>query len=235
MNKENNPKDAPGHIGLILDGNRRWAKQRDLEPFEGHRAGVDALKATARAAFSRGVKYVSAYVFSTENWKRSKQEVNFLMNLVTKLVDSELAELEKEGIRVVILGSEDNLSSKVLAAIKSVTERTKHNTNGVLALCFNYGGQQEIVDAVKSLQSSEISPDDITVDLIGQNLYYPEIPPIDLLIRTSGEQRISNFMLWRAAYAELMFIDKYWPDFSEADLNECIEEFNHRARRFGGD
>ena len=224
----------PKHIGFIVDGNRRWAKQRGLSAYKGHLAGYEAIKQVSRAAFELKVEVVSLYVFSTENWNRSEEEVGKLMGLVLKLLTTDLHIFNDMNIKIKILGSRDKLSDDVLKAIDVSEAKTADNTAGTLALCFNYGGQLEIVDAVKKIVESKTPVEDITPKLIEQNLYSPEILPIDIVVRTSGEQRISNFMLWRVAYSELMFIDKMWPDMTKVDVRFIIEEYNKRSRRFGG-
>ena len=224
----------PKHIGFIVDGNRRWAKQRGLSAYKGHLAGYEAIKQVSRAAFELKIEVVSLYVFSTENWNRSEEEVGKLMGLVLKLLTTDLHIFNDMNIKIKILGSRDKLSDDVLKAIDVSEAKTADNTAGTLALCFNYGGQLEIVDAVKKIVESKTPVEDITPRLIEQNLYSPEILPIDIVVRTSGEQRISNFMLWRIAYSELMFIDKMWPDMTKVDVRFIIEEYNKRSRRFGG-
>jgi undecaprenyl diphosphate synthase len=221
---------VPTHIGLILDGNRRWAKANGKPVLEGHKQGLEAFKDVSLAAFDTGVKYVSAYVFSAENWQRTQEEVSYLMALVVKGVTKHLDTFHNAGIRVVMLGSRAGLDKKVLKAIDDSIETTKNNARGTLALCFNYGGHQEIADAVQQLvdKNEQITPENIT-----QNLYAPEVPPLDLIIRTSGEKRLSGFMLWRSEYAELYFTDILWPDFSIADLDKAIAEYAARKRRFG--
>jgi undecaprenyl diphosphate synthase len=219
------------HIGLILDGNRRWARERGLPTLHGHKKGYENLKTIVKDAINSGIEYVSAYSFSLENWNRSKEEVAYLMDLALFLAKNELNALHKENIRVRFLGAKDNLSAKLLNAIEKAEEKTKANTRGTVALCFNYGGQREIADAAtRAVQNGKtiINPEDIE-----QNLYAPDIPDVDLVIRTSGEQRTSGFMLWRSAYAELVFIDKYWPDFTAQDLQTAIGLYNQRERRFG--
>lgn len=225
---------TPSHIGYIVDGNRRWAKERGLSTYEGYLAGYDSISKVATASFNAGVKYVSAYVFSTENWKRSEEEVGKLMGLVLRLLTTDLSVFEKNNIKLVILGTRDKLDKNIIKAIDKAEAKTADNTGGTLALCFNYGGHQEIVDAVKKVVQSNIPADNIDADTIAQNLYGPDVPPIDLVVRTSGEQRISNFMLWRVAYSEFMFLDKYWPDMTETDVAEIITEYSRRSRRFGG-
>lgn len=224
----------PRHVGYIIDGNRRWAKQHGIPTYEGHLAGYNAIQEVVRATFDEGVEYVSAYIFSTENWKRSEGEVKKLMGLVLKLLTSDLHLFDENDIRLKILGSTENVSDKILKAINDAEARTADNTRGTLAVCFNYGGQLEIADAVKNIVQSGVPAEDITPDVIGQNLYYPEIPPVDLVVRTSGEQRLSNFMLWRAAYSELLFLEKLWPDMTKDDVTAILEEYSRRTRRFGG-
>lgn len=223
----------PKHIGLILDGNRRWARERSLPTMEGHRKGYEILKTISKAATGRGIKYMSAYVFSTENWKRSREEVDYLMSLLLWVAKNEVNELNKEDIRVRFLGSRERLGGKVVEAIDRAEEKTRGNTKGTLSLCLNYGGHQEIADAVRGIVASGIPTEDITPEVVAQHIYAPDIPPVDFVIRTSGEQRLSNFMLWRAAYSELYFADKHWPDFTEQDLDEALAEFARRKRRFG--
>ncbi len=223
----------PNHVGYIVDGNRRWAKKHGLPSYEGHLAGYNAIQDVARATFDSGVKYMSAYIFSTENWKRSESEVKALMGLVLKLFTSDLHIFQEEDIRLRILGSRDGVSEKILKAIDNAEEATLHNTRGTLALCFNYGGQLEIADAVKKFvqdggDASEITPEDIS-----ENLYAPDIPPVDMIIRSSGEQRLSNFMLYRAPYSELLFIDKAWPDMTKEDVVSALKAYEKRGRRFG--
>jgi len=224
---------VPKHIGFIIDGNRRWAKKHGLPAYEGHLAGYNAVQEVAKATFDAGVEFASFYAFSTENWKRSEDEVSKLMGLVLKLLTSDLPIFDKNNIKLRILGSREKVSERILKAIDDAEARTANNTAGTLAVCFNYGGQLEIVDAVKKIVQSDTPADDITAELIGHNLYAPEIPPVDLIVRTSGEQRISNFMLWRAAYSEILFIDKMWPDMTKDDITDIIKEYNKRSRRFG--
>jgi len=224
---------VPKHVGYIVDGNRRWAKQHGIPAYEGHLAGYNTLKDIAIDTFDQGVEYMSAYVFSTENWKRSADEVKKLMSLVLKLVSSDLPEFQRRNIQLKILGSRENVDEKILKAIDKAEAETANNTGGILALCFNYGGQLEITDAVKKIVQSGVAVDDITEELITQNLYAPDVPPLDVVVRTSGEQRLSNFMLWRSAYSEFVFVDKNWPDMTKDDVTSIIKEYAHRQRRFG--
>ena len=220
----------PLHLGIILDGNRRWAQSQGLPTLEGHKRGSETFKEISLAAFERGIKFISAYVFSTENWSRTEEEVKFIMNLAVRVADTQLDEFHQKGIKILILGSREKLNPKVLKAIEKVEEKTRNNTAGTIALCFNYGGRQEIVEAAKALIAAGKEP---TEENIAQHLYAPEVPDVDLIIRTSGEHRISGYMLWRASYSELYFTDKYWPDFSVEDLDAALNDYSTRQRRFG--
>jgi undecaprenyl diphosphate synthase len=226
--------EAPIHLGFILDGNRRWARQRGLPEIAGHMAGYRALKKVLFSCFDEGVRYVSIYAFSAENWKRDKVEVSGLMQLALQAVAKDLKTLVKKNIKVRFLGRREGLSPEVLAAVNKAETATEHLTGGILAVCFNYGGQQELVDAAKSCLADGLQPEEVTEEAIAQRLYHPEVPPIDMVIRTSGEQRISNFMTWRTVYSEFLFLEKYWPDMTKDDVTAIIEEYNRRSRRFGG-
>jgi undecaprenyl diphosphate synthase len=198
---------------------------------EGHRRGMEVFKDISLAAFDRGVEYVSAYIFSTENWKRSQEEVSYLMGLVVKAVEKHLDTFHAAGIRLVHLGSRESLNQKVLEAIDRSIEKTRENTKGTLALCFNYGGHQEIIDAVQ--QHIDAGETAVSKQSLSRYMYVPDVPPCDLIIRTSGEQRLSGFMLWRSEYAELHFVQKHWPDFTIDDLGEALESYSNRERRVG--
>jgi len=225
---------VPTHLGLILDGNRRWAVAEGLATYEGHRRGYENLKTIAEAAIDRGVKFISAFVFSTENWKRAKDEVKYLMDLLSWVAVHQVDEMHKKNIKVVFLGQEDRLSKKNIKLIRAAEDKTRNNTRGTLALCLNYGGRSEIADAFKQMIAKGVKPEDMTPELIREHIYHPEIPDVDLIIRTSGEQRLSNFMLWRAAYSELYFkADKHWPAFTVADLDDALADYARRVRRFG--
>lgn len=225
---------VPAHVGLILDGNRRWAKDKGLPTLEGHREGSENLKRIVRHAFGQGVEYVSAFTFSTENWNRTKEEIDYLMNLAMKIAVKDSKEMIKENIKIVVMGIEDKVPPKLVKAWRDAEEDSKNNTGGTLALCFNYGGTRELVDATRAIIAEGTKPEDVDDDTIAQHLYHPEVPDIDLMIRTSGEMRISNFMLWRVRYAELYFSDKHWPAFSKEDFDMALKEFARRNRRFGG-
>lgn len=228
------PSDyIPNHIAIIMDGNRRWAQARSMPPWRGHAKGQEVLRTIAKAAFSLGIKYLTVYAFSTENWNRSRTEVSYLMRHVRMAVNKYISEFAENGIRIVFLGNQENLSKSVLDAIKGAEAMTAHNTKATLGVCFNYGGMQEICDMTKQIVMSQMPLQEITPNRLAGYLYQPHIPPIDLLIRTGGEQRLSNFMLWRAAYAELYFTDTLWPDFDISDLQKALSEYGSRQRRFG--
>lgn len=234
MSDTENTNITPRHVGYIVDGNRRWAKIHGIPTYEGHLAGYNALKEVSVATLEAGVEYMSAYVFSTENWKRSEDEVSKLMGLVLRLVTTDLPEFNKRNIKLRVIGSREGVDSKIIDAIEKAEAETAANTGGILAFCFNYGGQLEITDAVKKIVQSGVSADKITPELISQNIYEPELPPIDMIVRTSGEQRLSNFMLWRSAYSELLFLKKHWPDMNSDDVHHIIKEYSKRQRRYGG-
>ncbi len=224
----------PRHVGYIVDGNRRWAKSHGLPTYEGHLAGYNTLKEVAQATLDEGVEYMSAYIFSTENWKRSTDEVKKLMSFVLKIVKSDLHEFMDRNIRLRIAGTREGVDAKILKAIDVAEETTANNTGGTLILCFNYGGQLEIVEAVKKVIQSGVAADDITEALVAEHLYAADVPAIDVVVRTSGEQRLSNFMLWRSAYSELIFLKKNWPDMTKDDVASIMKEYAKRQRRFGG-
>lgn len=224
----------PRHVGYIIDGNRRWAKKHGIPTYEGHLAGYNAIQDVAKETFNAGVEYVSAYIFSTENWKRSESEVKKLMGLVLRLLKSDLHIFQENNIKLRVLGSLKLVDSNILEAIADAESQTANNTGGTLAICFNYGGQLEIADAVKKIVQSNAKPSDITPELIEKNLYAPEVPPMDIMVRTGGDQRISNFMLWRVAYSELLFLEKLWPDMTKNDVTDILNEYSKRHRRFGG-
>ena len=224
----------PQHIGYIVDGNRRWAKKHGLPTYEGHLAGYNGLKDVLIESLNRGVKYASAYVFSTENWKRTAEEVNNLMGLLLRVLESDVPIFVENRIRLRVIGTREGLPKAVIKAIDRAEATTAELDGGELLLCLNYGGHLEIADACKKIIESGVAADEVTPELIAKNLYAPEVPPCDLIVRTSGEQRLSNFMLWRAAYSELMFIDKNWPDMTKDDVSVILEEYQRRNRRFGG-
>ena len=225
---------VPTHVGYILDGNRRWARKHSLPEYDGHLAGYTALREVVEATFEQGVRFVSVYAFSNENWKRDKEEVSNLMKLTVHVISNDLKHFIKSGIRIRCIGHREGLSSKVVAAIDKAEESTRHFTKGTVLLCFNYGAQQEITDAARQCMLDGLSPEEVTEDAIAKRLYAPEAPPIDIVVRTSGEQRLSNFMLWRISYSELLFLEKYWPEMTKQDVADIIKEYSNRQRRFGG-
>ena len=224
----------PTHVGYIVDGNRRWAKARGLDSQAGHEAGYEKVKDIVLDTIDRGVPYVSAYIFSTENWHRSGPEVKYLMDLVVKLLSEDLPVFAARGIRLRVAGTRIRLSRRVKKAIDKAEAATKDLTNGTVILSFNYGGHQEIIDAVNRLRKTLSAQKKVTAQIFEQFLYTPDVPPCDLIVRTSGEQRLSNFMLWRSAYSELIFIKKAWPDMTKRDVTAILKEYAKRSRRFGG-
>ena len=227
----------PNHIAIIMDGNRRWAKKRNLPVKLGHKQGAETLKKIVRYANNIGIKYITVYAFSTENWKRSKEEVSALMGLLENYLDEFSKEADTENIVIRVLGSMEELSKGLQESIKNTIERTKNNTGTVFNIALNYGGRAEIIKAVKEIANSyknnELLIDEINEELISKRLYTKDCPDPDLLIRTSGEIRLSNFLPWQTVYTEFLFLDKLWPDFSEKDLDEAIEVFRKRNRKFG--
>jgi len=223
----------PNHVGFIVDGNRRWAKKHGLPTYEGHLAGYNVVKDIVTETFKAGAKYVSVYSFSTENYKREKDEVRKIAGLLMRLVTTDLDIFEKNNIKLVVLGHREKIGKKLTKAIDTAESKTMNNTAGTLAICFNYGGQLEIVDAIKKIVDLKTPVEKIDSQLVDKYIYEPELPPIDLVIRTSGEHRLSNFMLWRIAYSEIIFIDKLWPDMKKEDLTAALKEFSKRVRRFG--
>ncbi len=225
--------DIPQHVGYILDGNRRWAKSAGLASIKGHAKGQEVLREVLYATFERGVKYVSIYAFSTENWSRDSAEVSYLMKGVVSALERYMDEFKQKGVRVRLLGERDGLPETVLQSIEKAEQLTMNNTSATLGICLNYGGQQEIVTAVKKIVHSNVDEADITPEMIAENLYAADMPPCDLIVRTSGEQRLSNFMLWRAAYSELLFLEKNWPEMTVEDVAIVLDEYARRTRRFG--
>lgn len=223
------------HLAIIPDGNRRWAKDEGLPSFEGHRRGYEAFKVIGEAALERGIQHMSFWAFSTENWKRTEEEVGYLMDLLLHALTKDVDFYHEKGIRLKVIGRREGLSEKILRAIESAEAKTDKNVNGQINILLNYGGQAEIVDAVKELVASGVAPEDVTEELIGKSIWLKDVPSPDLIIRTSGEQRLSGFMSWSGAYSELLFVEKHWPAFTEEDLDAAITNFEQRERRFGGD
>ena len=242
MNDTSTPADGrpsvPAHVGLIMDGNGRWAAQRGLPRFEGHRRGVEALRRTVRAAIELGLRYLTVYSFSSENWSRPAAEVADLMGLLKRFIRNDLADLHRNNVRVRILGQRAGLSPDIVALLDEAEELTRGNSGLTLIVAFNYGSRQEIVEAARTLARAaaegRLDPESIDEAALTAELGTVGIPDPDLIIRTSGEQRLSNFLMWQAAYAELVFLPTYWPDFDKAALEQALMEFAARERRFGG-
>ena len=222
----------PKHVAIIMDGNRRWAKERGLPTLMGHKKGAETVKKIVTHAGNLGVKVVTVYSFSTENWNRPAEEVSYLMNLFVEWIDGYLPEIKSKGICFRFIGKEDDLPDKVLARLKKAAEETKDNKNLIFNLAINYGGRDELVRAVKKIADRGEAAK-ISEEMISANLDTAGLPDPDLVIRTSGEQRLSGFLLWQSAYSELYFPSVYWPDFDEREFDKAIEEYNHRQRRFG--
>lgn len=219
------------HIAIIMDGNRRWAKERNLPSAFGHKKGVDALKAAMRACDDFGVKYLTVYAFSTENWNRKPEEVSFLMDLLAQTLKNELKEMNENNVVISFIGDTTKLSPKLQEILQNSVDTTKNNTGVNLQIAFNYGARAEIVHAVKEIIAS--GEKDITEETISKHLYTKNIPDPDLLIRTGGEMRVSNYLLWQIAYSEFIVMEKFWPEFDKDAMAECILEYKRRNRRFG--
>ncbi|MEP6753655.1 MAG: polyprenyl diphosphate synthase [Candidatus Dormiibacterota bacterium] len=225
---------VPTHIGIIMDGNGRWARRRGHPASFGHRAGVRAIKRVLQGCEDLGVKVLSVYAFSTENWSRPRAEVRALMRLFHETMQREIDEMHRRGVRIVVSGRRDELSSKMRERIDEAMVRTAHNQGGVLNVCLNYGGRAEIVDAVRRLIEDGVRASDVDEDAITSRLYVPDLPEPDLIIRTAGERRVSNFLLWQSAYSEMLVSETLWPDFDIPDLKAAIADYGSRVRNFGG-
>ena len=217
------------HLGIIADGNRRWAKSQGLPSIEGHKKGLEAIEALVEAASKTEIKYITFYVFSTENWGRSEAEVSYIMKLAETWILKYTEKLAKKNAKMVILGSKDKISPKLASMLEKAEKVTEDCTGITVGMCFNYGGEVEIADAA-TIAASE---GEITPETIRKHLYHPEIPDVDMVVRTSGEERISGFMLWRASYAEFMFMEKYFPEMGADDIKKILKEYESRSRRFG--
>ena len=224
--------NVPRHIAIIMDGNGRWAKKRGMPRNYGHKKGSENLRKLSFYIFDQGIKILSIFCFSTENFNRPTEEVDYLMNLFVEKFQKEIEEYKRRNIKVVFSGRRNNLRNDVLGAMDKITEETKNNTKGILNLCLNYGGQYEIIDAVQKLDKENFDFSVLTPEILMQH-FYQNLPPIDLLIRTSGEKRISNFMLYQASYAEFYFPETYFPDFNEKEFDKALEIYQKRDRRFG--
>ena len=236
-NTESARKILPTHIAIIMDGNRRWAQAKNVPSMLGHREGVQALKKITRYASDIGIKYLTVYAFSTENWNRKKDEVDFLMFLIQEAIQNEFNEMHENNVKLSVLGFYEDLPKPLPKVLNDAMEKTKNNTGLKLQVAINYGSRAEIANAVKEIAkktlNKEIDIDDITPEMVNQHLLTKDIPDPDLLIRTGGEQRISNYLLWQCAYTELYCTEALWPSFNGEELEKAIEEFNKRQRRFG--
>ena len=223
----------PTHIAIIMDGNGRWAAARGLPRLAGHRAGTENLRRVIRACVEFGIQYLTIYAFSTENWGRPKEEVDGLMQIVEDVIDKELGELDKEGVQLRHIGRLEHVNPSLRDKVLSAVEQTKNNTRLKLNIAFNYGGRDEIVCAIRAMLDNGVKPDDVTEPLISQYMFTAGIPDPDLIVRTSGEMRISNFLIWQSAYSEWYVTDSYWPDFDKEELRKALVDYNQRERRFG--
>ena len=230
--------DGPVHVAIIMDGNGRWAAARGLPRVEGHRRGVDALRRAVRASHELGIRYLTIFSFSSENWSRPASEIGDLFGLLRRFIRNDLATLHRDGVRVRVIGEREGLDADICALLSEAEELTRNNTKLTLVVAFNYGSRQEIARAAQRLarEVAEGKRDagSIDADAIGRYLDASDIPDPDLIIRTSGEQRLSNFLMWQAAYSELVFVPMHWPDFDKAALEAAVAEFGRRERRFGG-
>jgi undecaprenyl diphosphate synthase len=229
---------APRHIAIIMDGNGRWAAQRGLPRVEGHRRGVEALRRTVRAAGELGIDYLTIFSFSSENWSRPAAEIRELMGLLRRFVRNDLADLHRSNVRVRVIGEREGLDPDIGRLLQEAEDLTRQNTGLVLLVAFNYGARQEIARAARraaaEVAAGRLAPEAITAETLASHLDAPDVPDPDLIIRTSGEQRLSNFLMWQAAYSELVFLPIYWPEFDRRALEDAILEFHRRERRFGG-
>ncbi|MFA5967960.1 MAG: isoprenyl transferase [Sphingomonas sp.] len=230
--------EVPRHVAIIMDGNGRWAKKRLLPRIAGHRQGVETVRKITRAARNMGIQVLTLYAFSSENWRRPEEEVSDLMGLLRHFIRTDLDELVRDNVRLRVIGNYQRFGSDIVALVDDALARTAANDGAVLVIALNYGSQAELAAAARLLAeracAGEIDPESIDESMLSEALETSDLPPLDLLIRTSGEHRLSNFLLWQAAYAELLFVDTLWPDFDERALGEAIQQFSRRQRRFGG-
>lgn len=233
MDSQDIPEVVPVHIAIIMDGNGRWARARGLPRLAGHQAGTENLRRVIEACVDFGVKYLTIYAFSTENWGRPESEVSGLMQIFDSVFNRELAELNRQGAQLRHIGRMEGISQSLQDKVRKGIELTKNNKNLILNVAFNYGGRDEIVYAIQNIIKKGVKPDEVTTELVDENLFTAGVPDPDLVIRTSGEQRISNFLIWQAAYAEWVFPEVFWPDFGREELLKAIQNYANRDRRFG--
>ncbi|MCK4539613.1 di-trans,poly-cis-decaprenylcistransferase [Candidatus Parcubacteria bacterium] len=224
----------PKHVAIIMDGNRRWARERNLPIYEGHLRGYKKLRLIPEIFFSYGVEIVTVYAFSTENWNRAREEVNYLMKLIKRAFKEDAKHFNEKGIKILLSGRIDELPGDLPDVCEKIIDLTKNNSNGILNICLNYGGRAEIVDAIKKMMKKNVKLEQIHDGLIKKYLYQSELCDPDIIVRTSGENRLSGFLLWESAYSELLFLKKYWPDFEKIDVEFVLNEYASRNRRFGG-
>ena len=234
MTRAEGANPIPVHVAVIADGNRRWARERGLPPMEGHRKAYGQVFDIAEYVASNGVQCMTFFAFSTENWKRAQEEVSFLLGILDRFLAGEVNRLHQKGFRIRFFGTREGLSSKVSEAMTQVEERTQNNDHATVNICFNYGGRRDLVEAVQGIVRDQVPADKVDEAAIESHLSSHGTPPVDLVIRTSGEQRLSNFLLWEAYYAELIFMDCYWPDFGPAEVDKALAEYGRRQRRLGG-
>jgi undecaprenyl diphosphate synthase len=227
------PENVPAHVAIIMDGNGRWARERGLPRLAGHRAGVENLRAVLEASVEFGIKYLTIYAFSTENWKRPAEEVRGLIRILEEVIDREVSELHKNGVQLRHVGKLDRLSPELQRKVIEAIELTRDNTRLVLNVAWNYGGRAEIIYAIQQMIMDGVAPEEVDEELVGQYLYTAGSPDPDLIIRTSGELRVSNFLIWQSAYAEWYISPTYWPDFGREELLKALREYAQRERRFG--
>ena len=224
---------GPEHVAIIMDGNGRWARNHGLARVEGHRAGTERIREVITSLADRDVRYVTIYAFSTENWGRPKWEINGLFKVMRAVLRTEIPKLHEQNVRILHLGNLGRLPKSLSRSIESAVELTSGNTGLTLSVCFDYGGRAEITEAVRDLMEKGIKAQDVTEEVIRKHLFLPEIPDPDLIIRTAGEQRLSNFLIWQSAYSEMYYTPIYWPDFSEVEVEKALEAYRKRERRFG--
>ena len=232
------PSNVPRHVAIIMDGNGRWAKERGLPRLEGHRAGAESVRECVEACKQIGIEYLTLYAFSSENWNRPPAEVSALMTLLERFLDQKANEMMKQDVRLTAIGHLDRLPEKTRDKLNKAIERTANNKSLTLVLALSYGSREEITEAARSLVKDAVegrlAPGDVTAELFASRLYTHDIPDPDLMIRTSGEMRVSNFLLWQISYSELVIFKKFWPDFAQSDFFEAVDEYSRRHRRFGG-
>lgn len=227
------PKTSPRHVAIIMDGNGRWAKKRGLPRLAGHKAGTDNLRRIVQACVEFGIEYLTIYAFSTENWGRPREEVDGLMRILEDVIEKELGELDEQGVQIRHLGMLDQLSPMLQKKVIAAVEQTRHNNRLVLSVALNYGGRTEIIHAIQHMLADAVKPEAVDAELVSKYLYTAGVPDPDLIIRTSGELRISNFLIWQGAYSEWYVTEAYWPDFGKEELRQALEEYANRDRRYG--